>query len=872
MTVNEIRQAFFEYFKGKQHKIVPSAPIVVKDDPTLMFTNAGMNQFKDIFTGNSVPKDKRVADTQKCLRVSGKHNDLEEVGVDHYHHTMFEMLGNWSFGDYFKKEAIQMSWEFLVDVLKIDKSRLYATVFEGDSNIPFDQESYDIWSQFLPKDQILKGNAKDNFWEMGDVGPCGPSTEIHYDNRIKEERNKLAGSELVNMDHEQVIEIWNNVFIQYNRSSDGSLTELPQQHVDTGMGLERLVRVLQNKQSNYDTDIFSPIIKELEALSGIKYSGTQNKSDIAFRVIADHLRAIVFTIVDGQIPSNTGAGYVIRRILRRAVRYAYSFLDLKKPFLNTLVDVLVQQLSGVFPELKKQDSFAKKVILEEEKSFLSTLSKGLERLNQYFEEHKGAKEISGAVVFELYDTFGFPKDLTSLIAADHSAKIDTKGFEKKLLEQKERSRADSKKSLGDWQILNEGESVFIGYDSIESKTEILKFRSIEQKGKTLYQIVLKETPFYGESGGQVGDKGELIFTDGTTIPIIDTQREQGLHLQISSKEPASGELIAKVDAKNRRATTIHHSATHLMHSALRQVLGDHVEQKGSLVNSKYLRFDFSHFSKVESSQLNDIESIVNEKIAKSIALEEQRSIPYKDAIAGGVTALFGEKYGDFVRVISFDKNYSSELCGGTHVQNTSHIRFFKILTESASAAGIRRIEAVAGGAALEFLNKRLSILEEVNEILNQPADIVGALKKKEDQIQELEAKIISFQRAQASAIKDELEASVQTSGDYELLIFKTGEIAPDELKNIAFGLKNAKKNMVGVVGSLNKGKAMLTAFCGDLVLQNTNFKAGDIIKKVSKHIQGGGGGQPFYATAGGKNPDGIDAALNESKELLKELL
>jgi alanyl-tRNA synthetase len=872
MTVNEIRQAFFEYFKDKAHKIVPSAPIVVKDDPTLMFTNAGMNQFKDIFTGNKQATSPRVADTQKCLRVSGKHNDLEEVGVDHYHHTMFEMLGNWSFGDYFKEKAIKMSWEFLVDVLEIDTSRLYATVFEGDENIPFDQESYDIWCALLPKEQVLKGNAKDNFWEMGDVGPCGPSTEIHYDNRVENERNKESGAALVNKDHEQVIEIWNNVFIQYNRSSDGALSELPQQHVDTGMGLERLVRILQDKQSNYDTDIFSPTISEIEKLSAVKYKGTQSKEDIAFRVIADHLRAIVFTIADGQIPSNTGAGYVIRRILRRAVRYAYSFLNLKEPFLYELSKVLIEQMGDVFPELVKQAEFTKKVILEEEKSFLSTLSKGLERLGQYFEQHKEAKMVDGNTVFELYDTYGFPKDLTALIAADHQAEIDEKGFEIELKAQKERSRADAKKSLGDWVILNNGASKFVGYDEIETQTEVLKYRSAEQKGKTFYQIVLEMTPFYGESGGQVGDKGELICNDGEILPIIDTQKEQDLHLHISTKKPTNAKVLARVNSEARKATTVHHSATHLLHAALRSILGVHVEQKGSLVNGKYLRFDFAHFSKVEKKQLVEIEDMVNSKISEAISLTEERSMPYQAAIDRGVTALFGEKYGDFVRVISFDRSYSSELCGGTHVQNTSEIRLFKILSESASAAGIRRIEAVAGNAAIAYFNKEVETLEQVKELLKQPSDVIASIKKKDKQVEELEAKIQDYQKLQANSIKQTLEDAVQAIGSYELLISKTGEIAPDELKNIAFGMKNKNKNIIGVIGSLNKGKAMLTAFCGDAVLQNTSFKAGDMIKQIAKHIQGGGGGQPFYATAGGKDPGGIEKALEEAKIILDDLL
>jgi alanyl-tRNA synthetase len=872
MTANDIRQAFFDYFKSKEHTLVPSAPIVIKEDPTLMFTNAGMNQFKDIFTGDRKASQTRVVDTQKCLRVSGKHNDLEEVGVDHYHHTMFEMLGNWSFGDYFKKEAIEMSWEFLTKVVHIDPSRLYATVFEGNDTIPFDQESYDLWKELLPEDHIILGNAKDNFWEMGDVGPCGPSTEIHYDNRIETERKRSAGADLVNKDHEQVIEIWNNVFIQYNRASDQSLSALPEQHVDTGMGLERLVRVLQDKQSNYDTDIFTPLLQKIESLTGLKYGGTQSKEDIAFRVIADHIRAIAFTIADGQLPSNTGAGYVIRRILRRAIRYAYSFLNVREPFLNQLYTTLMSSFADVFPELATQEKFVTKVILEEEKSFLQTLSNGLEMLNAYFDSNTSLNEIDGKTVFELYDTFGFPKDLTALIADDHDKTIDEVDFEKHLAEQKERSRADSKKTMGDWTIIQEGDSTFVGYDEFKTKAKILRYRPIQQKGKTLYQIVLDRTPFYGESGGQVGDKGTLTYADGTVLNIIDTQKEQQLHLQISPNQPDANhnQVVAQINSERRRLITIHHSATHLLHAALQNHLGKHVSQKGSLVNENYLRFDFAHFSKVEASELQAIENEVNQKIAETISLTEERNIPYQEAIDGGVTALFGEKYGDFVRVISFDKAYSSELCGGTHVSNTSNIRLFKINAESASAAGVRRIEAVAGEAAIALLNEKEDILSQALQALNNPKNIIEALDKKEKQIQSLEEKLAAFEKANAGAVKEDILKAIARQGNFETLIFKTGEIAPDELKNIIFGVKKQKPNLLGIIGSLNNGKAMLTAFCGDEVLKNTDFKAGDLIKKVAQHIQGGGGGQPFYATAGGKNPEGIEKALEEAKNIILE--
>lgn len=871
MTANEIRSAFFDYFTKNAHEIVPSAPIVIKEDPTLMFTNAGMNQFKDIFTGDRNTDLKRVADTQKCLRVSGKHNDLEEVGVDHYHHTMFEMLGNWSFGDYFKKEAIAMSWEFLTAVLKIDKNRLYATVFEGDDTTPFDQESYDTWKQYLPEKQIIKGNANDNFWEMGDAGPCGPSTEIHYDNRIASERLNADGAAFVNQDHEQVIEIWNNVFIQYNRKVDGSLHLLPAKHVDTGMGLERLVRVMQGKQSNYDTDVFSPILEKIETLTGIKYGGTDNKQDIAFRVVADHIRAITFTIADGQIPSNTGAGYVIRRILRRAIRYSFSFLNQKEPFIHQLVQVLAKEFSQVFPEVAAQEAFIATVVLEEEKSFLQTLSKGLDILNEYFKT-SNEETIDGKTTFELYDTFGFPKDLTALIAADHGKKVDFEDFERLLTEQKERSRKESKKSMGDWVVLNEGDTLFTGYDETECATKVLRYRPIEQKGKTLYQIVLENTPFYGESGGQVGDKGYLMFDDNTKLAVLDTQKEQQLHLHISPNKPKSDIVTAKVDLEKRKATAIHHSATHLLHAALRSVLGNHVGQKGSLVNEKYLRFDFSHFSKVTDEELAKIEKEVNEKISEAIALNEQRDILYQEALDSGVTALFGEKYGDFVRVISFDKSYSSELCGGTHIGNTSQIRLFKIIGESAVAAGVRRIEAVAGEAAISYLSAKANDLEKALAMFNNPKDIIEALEKKEKQIEELSSKIASFERAAAGAVKEKIIKAIASKGDFKTLVFKTGEISPDELKNIVFGIKNEHPNIIGVIGSLSNEKAMLTAFCGNEVLKKTNFKSGDLIKQTAHHIQGGGGGQPFYATAGGKNPEGLDAALEDAKSLIDTLI
>ncbi|MGB2705055.1 MAG: alanine--tRNA ligase, partial [Chitinophagaceae bacterium] len=706
MTSAEIRQAFMDFFSSKGHTIVPSAPIVVKNDPTLMFTNAGMNQFKDYFLGNKVPPYGRVADTQKCLRVSGKHNDLEEVGVDTYHHTMFEMLGNWSFGDYFKHEAISWSWELLTEVYKIPNDRLYATVFEGDKKegIPASTIALAKWKEFLPEDHIVFGNKKDNFWEMGDTGPCGPCSEIHVDCRPDEERKNIPGHTLVNKDHPQVIEIWNNVFIQYNRKKDGNLEPLPATHVDTGMGLERLVRVIQGKQSNYDTDLFTGTIGEVEKITGKKYDYGDSKVAVAFRVLADHIRAISFTIADGQLPSNTGAGYVIRRILRRAVRYYYSYLDYKKPLLTQLVPVLAKQFETVFPELQQQVDFVSKVVKEEEDAFLKTVDKGLTMLNQ------ASKNISGQEAFKLYDTFGFPLDLTKLVAEEKGLAIDEKGFEVEMKQQKDRSRAAGTVDAEDWVILKDGSNKFVGYDSLEAKASVLKYRKVKAKGKELYQLVLDTTPFYAESGGQVGDRGVLTI-DNSPFTIVDTKKDNDLIIHFAENIPAdlSGEVLAKVDTAKRKNTELHHSATHLLHAALRNVLGTHVAQKGSLVNEEHLRFDFSHFAKVTDEEIAQVEALVNEKVRENIPVVI-KSMPKDEAMKLGAMALFGEKYGDVVRVVIIDPNYSVELCGGTHVGATGELGLLKLTSESAVAAGVRRVEAVCGKQAEEYVNAQLGLL------------------------------------------------------------------------------------------------------------------------------------------------------------------
>lgn len=872
LSSREIRLRFLEFFQGKQHTIVPSAPIVVKNDPTLMFTNAGMNQFKDYFLGNKKAPYQRAADTQKCLRVSGKHNDLEEVGVDHYHHTMFEMLGNWSFGDYFKKEAISWSWELLTEVYGIDKNRLYVTVFEGDEkeNLPFDQEAYDCWKKLIAEDRILKGNKKDNFWEMGDTGPCGPCTEIHADMRDDAERAKTDGATLVNKDHPEVIEIWNNVFMEFNRKADKSLEKLPAQHVDTGMGFERLTRVLQGKKSNYDTDIFQPLIKELEKISGLSYQGTDGKADIAFRVIADHIRAVAFCIADGQLPSNNGAGYVIRRILRRALRYGYSYLNMREPFMYKLIPVLSSEFSNVFPELHSQKDFVAKVIQEEGNTFLKTLANGLERIQSHIAA--GGDKIDGETAFELYDTFGFPIDLTSLIASENGFKVDMDGFNRKLQEQKERSRLDAKKETGDWQyLLDDDVEEFIGYDYLEATVKIARYRTVKVKDKTQYQLVFNITPFYAESGGQVGDTGTMTgIANQETLEIIDTQKENDLIIHYVNQLPKDNvqSFEVKVDANKRNLSANNHSATHLLHAALKQVLGNHVAQKGSLVNADQLRFDFSHFSKVTEEELLEIEKIVNQKIAENIALDEKRMVPIQQAIDEyGATALFGEKYGDLVRVITFDPNFSVELCGGTHVKSTGAIRRFKLTSEGSVAAGVRRIEAVTADKADEYYKNLEARIEQISELLGHPKSIESAIQKLQSEKADLSRKLEQFELAAANTARKELVSKIANNGNQRTLVARVDGVSADHLKNICFQLKADYPDLRGAIASLTDDKPSITVFAGDEAV-GAGFNCSNVVRELAKHIQGGGGGQAFFATAGGKNPAGLDAALEAANNLI----
>ena len=874
MTTKEIRKAFLDFFAAKGHQIVPSAPIVVKNDPTLMFTNAGMNPFKEIFLGEAPVKYSRVADTQRCLRVSGKHNDLEEVGIDTYHHTMFEMLGNWSFGDYFKEEAIAWSWELLTGVYGIPEDQLYVTVFEGDDKegLPKDQEAYDFWKQWIAEDRILLGNKKDNFWEMGDTGPCGPCSEIHVDCRSAEERAHTDGKALVNADHPQVIEIWNNVFMQFNRLKNGSLQPLPAQHVDTGMGLERLVRVLQLKSSNYDTDTFQPLIQFISAESGIAYNQgeSEGKTDIAMRVMADHIRAIAFAIADGQLPSNVKAGYVIRRILRRAVRYAYTFLGFKEPFFNKLVPVLAEQFDGVFPELKAQQDFVQKVILEEELSFLRTLATGIQRFEKYASENNA---ITGDFAFELYDTFGFPIDLTELMAREKNLSVDMEGFNKALEVQKSRSRAATAIDTGDWVIVNEGEeNEFVGYDSLETESRILKYRKISAKGKEQYQIVLDKTPFYAESGGQAGDTGSLIAqtTESPSLAITDTKKENALIVHFADELPANPAVsfIARVDADKRRATENNHSATHLLQAALRDVLGKHVQQKGSLVNADYLRFDFSHFARVTEDEIGKIETIVNARIRQNIEKGEERMVPYQEALKRGVTALFGEKYGDAVRVITFDPAFSMELCGGTHVKATGQIGYFKIISEGAVAAGVRRIEAITGPAAEDYINGQSRLLNDLKGLLKNPKDLsrsVEALLEENSRLKkELERNVIE----KASRLKYELAEKTQVINGVNFIAERVNLPNADAVKNLAYSLKDIVEDLFLVLATEADGKPGLTVMISESLVNTKGYHAGNIVRELAKEIGGGGGGQPFYATAGGKNAAGIEAALKKAAELV----
>ena len=875
MKSQDIRKQFLDFFQSKGHLIVPSAPIVLKDDPTLMFNNSGMAQFKEYFLGNGTPKSKRITDTQKCLRVSGKHNDLEEVGIDTYHHTMFEMLGNWSFGDYFKKEAIHWAWELLTEVYKIDKDILYVTVFEGskEENVPFDQEAYDIWKSLISEDRILLGNKKDNFWEMGDQGPCGPCSEIHVDIRSAEEKAKQDGKELVNADHPQVVEIWNNVFMEFNRKADGSLEKLPAQHVDTGMGFERLCMVLQGVQSNYDTDVFSPLIAKIENITGAKYTirakdAEEEKINIAIRVISDHVRAVAFAIADGQLPSNTGAGYVIRRILRRAIRYGFTFLNTKEAFIYQLVQVLSDQMGGQFPEIRSQQNLVENVIREEENSFLRTLDQGLQLLDKVIKETKG-NTVSGQKAFELYDTFGFPIDLTALILRERGLELDEKGFENAMYEQKTRSRAASEVSTDDWTILAEATSEpFVGYDLLVNEVKILRYRKVDSKkdGK-LYQIVLDHTPFYPEGGGQVGDKGVLTNAN-ENVEIIDTKKENNLILHFTKKLPqnAEGVFIAKVDKKLRSETAGNHSATHLMHQALRSILGTHVEQKGSLVNPDYLRFDFSHFAKVSDEQLKEVEDFVNARIKEQLPLVERRNIPFAQAVEEGAMALFGEKYGDSVRAIKFGD--SMELCGGIHVNNTADIWYFKIISESAVAAGIRRIEAITGDAVKQYFASKENMLEEIKTILKNPQDSVKALVSLQDENAKLKKQLESLLKDKAKNLKGELASQLQDINGVQFLATQV-DLNAEGAKDLAYELGNLGKNLFLVLATADENKPMLTCYISKELVAEKKYNAGQVVRELGKYIQGGGGGQPFFATAGGKDVLGIEEALEKAIEYVR---
>lgn len=970
MNAQQIRQQFLDFFESKGHKIVPSAPIVVKNDPTLMFTNAGMNQFKDYFLGNQQAPYKRVADTQKCLRVSGKHNDLEDVGHDTYHHTMFEMLGNWSFGDYFKKEAIAWAWELLTTVYKLDKDRLYVTVFEGDEkeNLAFDQDAYDFWKEWIAEDRILRGNKKDNFWEMGDTGPCGPCSEIHYDMRPDSERAKVDGKTLVNNDDPQVIEIWNNVFMEFNRLADGSLQPLPDKHVDTGMGFERLVRAIEGKSSNYDTTVFMTLIKRVEELSGINY-GSDEKTDIAIRVIVDHIRAVAFCIADGQLPSNNGAGYVIRRILRRAVRYGYSFLNIKEPFFNQLVPVLAQEFGGTFPEIKQQSDFVQKVVLEEETSFLRTLGQGLQRINflehMVFEHYvmrslassghialteyslgnglprvdvfiqdlgvgieifrgnkknhkifenagypvypfdanefitKGKIEIdingnklifskdevdnyadgiNANEAFYLYDTCGFPIDLTTLIAKEGGYKVDIIGFEQLLQQQKDRSRKAAEVSKDDWIALRPGggrdqgdnaETEFVGYDALTAEARIMRYRKVSAKNKEFFQIVLDKTPFYAESGGQVGDTG-YIQSANEKIAITDTQKENNLIIHIAAQLPENPEAVftAHVDADRRRLIADNHSATHLLHAALKRVLGEHVNQKGSLVAPDYLRFDFSHFAKMTEGEVRKVEQIVNQKIRENIVLNEQRNIPIAEAQAQGATALFGEKYGETVRVITFDKNYSMELCGGTHVPATGQIGFFKITAETSVAAGVRRIEAITADKAEEFIYNQLELVEEAKALLNNPRDLKKGIENLLAEKEALQKRLEALEASQVLQVKAWLKTVVENIGGINFIARRVPLESADAVKNLAFALRNEVDNLFFVAAAEIGGKPNITVMISDNLVKERGLDAGKIVRELAKLVKGGGGGQPFYATAGGSDVSGLDAVISAAKEHL----
>ncbi|GFZ79410.1 alanine--tRNA ligase [Aquaticitalea lipolytica] len=870
MKSQEIRSKFLSFFEEKKHTIVPSAPMVLKDDPTLMFVNSGMAPFKEYFLGNAKPKNNRIADTQKCLRVSGKHNDLEEVGYDTYHHTLFEMLGNWSFGDYFKKEAIAWAWELLTEVYGIDKDILYVTVFEGseDDKLPMDKEAYDLWKSFISEDRILMGNKKDNFWEMGDQGPCGPCSEIHVDIRSAEEKAKIDGKTLVNADHPQVVEIWNLVFMQYNRKANGSLEALPDKHIDTGMGFERLCMVLQGVQSNYDTDVFTPIIREIETIADKKY-GKDDKVDVAIRVISDHVRAVAFSIADGQLPSNTGAGYVIRRILRRAIRYSFTFLDQKEPFIYRLVEVLSEKMGKAFPELKSQKQLIENVIKEEEQSFLRTLDQGLVLLNRIVEESK-SDTISGEKAFELYDTFGFPIDLTALILREKGLSLDEAGFHSEMKKQKDRSRAASEMSTDDWTILSDDtHEEFVGYDMLEANVKLTRYRKVvSKKDGEMYQLVFNLTPFYPEGGGQVGDKGYLEDSHGDVVYILDTKKENNVIIHFAKNLPKhiNETFKAVVDAKQRYRTECNHTATHLLHQALREILGTHVEQKGSAVHSKYLRFDFSHFSKLTIEELRDVENFVNARIDGKLALQEKRNIPMQQAIDEGAMALFGEKYGDTVRAVRFGQ--SIELCGGTHVKNTGDIWHFKIVSEGAVAAGIRRIEAITNDAVKDFYFENNRAYFEMKDLLNNAQEPVKALQNLQAENADLKKQIENLLKDKAKNVKGDLKNELTEINGIQFLAKKL-DLDASGIKDVSFELGQQYTNLFLLFGTENDGKALLSCYISKELVESKGLNAGTIVRELGKYIQGGGGGQPFFATAGGKNPDGIDEALAAAKKYIE---
>ena len=885
-TASAVRQQFLDFFASKGHHIVPSAPIVVKDDPTLLFINSGMAPFKDYFLGNKPAPYKRIADTQKCLRVSGKHNDLEEVGYDTYHHTMFEMLGNWSFGDYFKTEAIGWAWELLTDVFKLEKDRLYVTYFEGDKgdNLGADTETQNLWRTYTTDDRILPGNKKDNFWEMGDTGPCGPCTEIHIDLRSDEERAATPGRDLVNADHPQVVEVWNNVFMEFQRLADKSLVKLPAQHVDTGMGFERLMMAVSGVKSNYDTDVFQPLIQFIAKEVGVEYHGTapakvtdqptteNEKTDIAIRVIADHIRTIAFTIADGQLPSNVKAGYVIRRILRRAVRYAFSSLNQKQPFLFKLVPTLADQMANIFPELKAQTAFVQRVIEEEEIAFLKTLETGLRRLDALEDSARAnGNRIDGKTAFELSDTFGFPLDLTALIAREKGLTVDEEGFQKELAQQKNRSRNAQETEQSDWTVVTESDEqpAFVGYDVDEAPARILRYRKTTAKGKTEYQVVLDQTAFYAESGGQIGDTG-FLESPTAKVRVIDTKKENDLivHTVLELPVDLTGEFLAQPDVARRNQIRQNHSATHLLQAALREVLGQHVQQKGSLVSEKLLRFDFSHFTKVTDAQLREIEQIVNGRIRQQIPLVERRNVPIAEAKTLGAMALFGEKYGEFVRVITFDKNYSVELCGGLHVANTGSIGYLKITSESAVGAGVRRIEAVTAGAAEAYVDQQLDLLAQVRETLGNPQHLITSIEKSSEEIAGLRKQIEQFEQQSINQQKEQLAGQVKALNGVNFLAAQVQAGSADALKTLAFNLRQAVPNLIAVLGAEIDGKPYLAVMLDDEIAKAGKLNATTLVRELAKEIQGGGGGQPFFATAGGKNLAGLSAAIAKAEGLV----